>query len=413
MKYRENERGGALLMVLMLVVVFTILGIGLMSMNMSASKQFDKKEEQVQARHQAEMGILHYKAEVEKIVKGYNGAGVEGEKVEDYLKGFCESIYIEEINSPINVGIGTYMVDGMDNKPLICGSLSSDTTEITLKVKSIGRTSQGTSKTIEADITVSQNDGMDGENNGNGSIVAPPSIEENYSGKLIEINEIPESGLNTPDSYKINKEKGEVNNVDWKLGGSLLFTKSTDFNVNKNSISDIQIGKDFSLKISKIGHGMSNQTTISVGQNFTNDGSLTIGNGHDSNVKMQVGGNFTTKGTHEYGRNFGSDVEIVIGGNFTGTGSPLIGSGIEKKVCIVVHGDIEFPLVNVIGNSQLYVLGKSKTTWNGHVYNEGHKFGKQDLNCPVGGIPADPETSQPPTTEPEWIVMPNVNADYK
>ena len=48
-------------MVLLLVVVFTILGMGLLSINISSTKQFNKKEEQVQARHLAEMGILHYK----------------------------------------------------------------------------------------------------------------------------------------------------------------------------------------------------------------------------------------------------------------------------------------------------------------------------------------------------------------
>ena len=56
-KIRGNEHGNALLMVLMVVVVFTILGVGLLSMNASASKQFDKKEEQVQARHRRRWGF--------------------------------------------------------------------------------------------------------------------------------------------------------------------------------------------------------------------------------------------------------------------------------------------------------------------------------------------------------------------
>ncbi len=64
----KNERGGALLLVLMLVVIFSVLGMGVLMLNISASKQLSKKEEQIQARHLAEMGIMHYKAEVEKIV---------------------------------------------------------------------------------------------------------------------------------------------------------------------------------------------------------------------------------------------------------------------------------------------------------------------------------------------------------
>jgi len=69
MKYKNNEHGGALLMVLLLVFVFTILGMGLLTMNISSAKQFNKKEEQVQARHQAEMGILHYSAEINEKIK--------------------------------------------------------------------------------------------------------------------------------------------------------------------------------------------------------------------------------------------------------------------------------------------------------------------------------------------------------
>ena len=67
-----NERGSALLIVLMLVVIFTVLGLGLLTMNISASKQFSKKEEQVQARHMAEMGLLHYKKEINNEVMSYS-----------------------------------------------------------------------------------------------------------------------------------------------------------------------------------------------------------------------------------------------------------------------------------------------------------------------------------------------------
>ncbi len=71
MKIKNNENGSALLMVLLLMLVFTILGMGLLTMNISAAKQFNK-EEQVQARHFAEMGVLHYKADVEELVEVNN-----------------------------------------------------------------------------------------------------------------------------------------------------------------------------------------------------------------------------------------------------------------------------------------------------------------------------------------------------
>ena len=102
-KLRGNEHGNALLMVLMVVVVFTILGVGLLTMNASASKQFDKKEEQVQARHQAEMGVLHYKAELNEMLVAHNVAlktiGNEEKRVEELKrllssqnKSFCSEL---------------------------------------------------------------------------------------------------------------------------------------------------------------------------------------------------------------------------------------------------------------------------------------------------------------------------------
>lgn len=68
MKFIKTQKGYALLLVMLLVVLFTILGMGLLTMNMNASKQFNLKEEQVQARHLAEMGLLHYQSVLEKSV---------------------------------------------------------------------------------------------------------------------------------------------------------------------------------------------------------------------------------------------------------------------------------------------------------------------------------------------------------
>ncbi|XKE96010.1 hypothetical protein LG326_06865 [Metaplanococcus flavidus] len=69
MKTFKNEKGYALLMVLMLILLFTVLGMGLMATNMNSATQFNTKEEQVKARHQAEMGVLHYKAQLISIVE--------------------------------------------------------------------------------------------------------------------------------------------------------------------------------------------------------------------------------------------------------------------------------------------------------------------------------------------------------
>ncbi len=69
MKFKNGEKGYALISVMLIVILFTIMGMSLFTMNMNAAKQFDTKEKQVGARHQAEMGILHYKMEVEEIIR--------------------------------------------------------------------------------------------------------------------------------------------------------------------------------------------------------------------------------------------------------------------------------------------------------------------------------------------------------
>ncbi|MGE6487532.1 type IV pilus modification PilV family protein [Paenisporosarcina sp. NPDC076898] len=62
----KNQKGYILLIVLMLVMVFSVLGISLMSLNITSAKQFDSKEKTVQARHAAEMGAQHYRAYIVK-----------------------------------------------------------------------------------------------------------------------------------------------------------------------------------------------------------------------------------------------------------------------------------------------------------------------------------------------------------
>ncbi|EMF47988.1 hypothetical protein B481_0541 [Planococcus halocryophilus Or1] len=48
MKPIRNEKGYALLFVMLLVVLFTIMGMGLFTMNMNAAKQFSMKENKLE-----------------------------------------------------------------------------------------------------------------------------------------------------------------------------------------------------------------------------------------------------------------------------------------------------------------------------------------------------------------------------
>ena len=96
----QNEKGYALLLVMLLVVLFTLMGMGLLAMNMNAAKQFNAKEEQVQARHQAEMGVLHYQAEIEKnfqpVIEDKSVFCVSLENLKQQVKGEHYSISASE-----------------------------------------------------------------------------------------------------------------------------------------------------------------------------------------------------------------------------------------------------------------------------------------------------------------------------
>lgn len=97
MKFKNNENGYALLMVILLVLLFTTLGMGLLAMNINASKQFNVKEDQVQARHLAEMGILHFQAELEEKVNSWGNKNIEN--ICDNITGLSKQQSAELQNS--------------------------------------------------------------------------------------------------------------------------------------------------------------------------------------------------------------------------------------------------------------------------------------------------------------------------
>ncbi|AOV07590.1 hypothetical protein [Sporosarcina ureilytica] len=161
---RKDERGSTLLIVLLLVAVFSILGIGLLSMNISASKQFNKKEEQVQARHLAEMGVLHYQAMISDMVndikfkKYYDSDGnyLKDKSEREYKQAVCNAANIGDVNSD-DLEIGAYFVERDASKNIVCGDIQSDTEYLIMYIKSTGEVSKDTksSKEVEAEIMLS------------------------------------------------------------------------------------------------------------------------------------------------------------------------------------------------------------------------------------------------------------------
>ncbi len=153
MKITNNERGSALLLVLLLLLVFSILGVGLLSMNISAAKQLNKKEEQVQARHLAEMGVLHYKAEVKKmienhnvIIKGFNNSSISKEQLEEKIS-LQKNIFCSNLVKKSMIKEDEYKVSLAETPNCL------DSGEINLLAISIGKPGSIGEAKIEAKLT--------------------------------------------------------------------------------------------------------------------------------------------------------------------------------------------------------------------------------------------------------------------
>jgi len=168
MRINNNESGYALIMSMVLILVFTILGMGLLSMNISASKQFNKKEEQVQARHVAEMGILHFNAEVTKQwndtvnsinsdIKTFNNSSTKNDlmistiksKIAEKNNNFCENI--KGLIVDVNIQEKKYVVK-TKNKELLCNSKASESTEWVFDIESTSFRDIENIKSILAEI---------------------------------------------------------------------------------------------------------------------------------------------------------------------------------------------------------------------------------------------------------------------
>ena len=61
MKNFKNENGMALVTVLLMITVFSILGMAVISLSISNTKQVAKTEQEMQAVDLAEMGVVYYK----------------------------------------------------------------------------------------------------------------------------------------------------------------------------------------------------------------------------------------------------------------------------------------------------------------------------------------------------------------
>lgn len=347
----NNERGGALLMVLMLVVVLTVLGMGLMSMNISASKQFDKKEEQVQARHQAEMGLLHYKLEIKDEIKKYSFVKGKNETKEKALERSRNELcdIISAIEPPFNLNNGSkYATKRKD----ICGK--SPDGGVFLELSSEG-TSNKTSKLIT----------------GTASFTPPNIIDEVDGGIIPGKPQLPEG--ENPQPELPNNDSA----VDVEVNGPVITKKETQ-----------SFGG--SLVINK---APNNQKTFEV------EG----GNGYNLTVAKDfyIGGDFHSQ-NHSC---------ITVKGDLTILGKSYLGN----KSVIVVYGNAYFEAIPELqnDNSKIYVAGNTflgKPPEKTANYKKKPSFG--DCKKPDDfKYPYEPENPYPSTYQ--WELEDKLNPVYE
>lgn len=311
MKTVKNEKGYALLMVLMLIILFTVLGMGLMATNMNSAKQFTMKESQVQARHYAEMGLLHYQVLIDDVIKEYKFTATK-EKADLAMS----NSRVELCNKIRGIGNvekthvkGSYQVPPVE----LTGCLSTDKGEINVTMKSTGKVDTGKTKLVEGKM-----------------VVAPPVIlasETNpVTGPPIPAKPVNNTGLPT---ITTPPNTGEVKSFV-EIDGPFVISRASyhfeSFVINSSPTVDaLTVGggkNDESLKVEKdlyIGGGVQSQNHICiyVQGNLTILGNIDLG----PHSLILVYGDAYFRGTVKY--NLSNSKIHVIGDTYVGTSKTL------------------------------------------------------------------------------------------
>lgn len=314
----RNEKGSSLLMVIFVVAIVTILGLTLFTVNSSASKQFDNKEKQVQARHLAEMGVEHYKAAVKEKVNIFNDEPIEKKyKIENdksvydhdatmknHISKLCNIIvnvksaeHLSNILENVTT-TGVYSVEE-DDDFLPCDGITGSTTQLVFDIVSTGNAS-GTPKVIEAEVVV--NTFVD---DGSGGGLAPNPDDEGNK------NPYPENPLwaDVWNGHNLPKETCQ-NGVENER--CIMTTTSYDGNAKQELNGNVYNNG----AISFVGW-YTNQSQLIVNGNMFSSTSLKlgVGPGHvNSKVKFVVKGDLIMRGSVDIVNN---DFPVVICGDYS------------------------------------------------------------------------------------------------
>ncbi|MGO4888587.1 pilus assembly PilX N-terminal domain-containing protein [Anaerobacillus sp. MEB173] len=169
-----NEKGAALILVLLITSVFTILGMSLISMNISNTKQVNLREGDLQATNLAEMGI----DSSHNILNKQIALAIDDVKKDpNFRTSNHDRLFCQKLDNRIKLGVfpQTKQVNNESYKYTLSGpsSISCENLEsIKINIKSIGTVGNmsQTQKTINATFTIgneseresSERDGLNG-----------------------------------------------------------------------------------------------------------------------------------------------------------------------------------------------------------------------------------------------------------
>ncbi|WP_084246405.1 hypothetical protein [Planomicrobium okeanokoites] len=383
MKTFKNENGYALLMVLMLILLFTVLGMGLMAMNMNSATQFNTKEEQVKSRHLAEMGVLHYKTEVESIVKNPS--------IKNSLS--C-SDFPEVLNEIIESNVSEYTVRLQTDS--VCDATDK---QMIIKIISEGKAvDESKAKEIEATILISnrsqnENDGETGDDStALGNVPQkPPYPEEDWVRKSA-VTDLDDINSANPSKviYGITNQNPFIADGFVEVLGAVDVNKKSDWTFK----NDLLVAGSFATSTAG-----KNVSTINIDEDFYIGGALHIKN----HTIVNVGSDFIVMG----------DVDFGTKAIFNISGNALFDwkvSNVEPHADITIQNNAYFknPLGTVKNNANFCVKGTA-FLWKGNKWepylstDDGYEgFNESCLGTSINN-----------PGEKEWEVLPGLNAIYK
>lgn len=392
----QNEKGGALLIVLIMMVFFVIIGMTLLSRNLTANKQFTSKEEQVQARHLAEMGVQYYKAVLNrKLVKFNNDKSfiVYKDKLIDHQKSLLN--YKSRLCNLVTE-IPLALHESETGRYKLESTITCEDDKIKIDLNSIGKVN-GTDKQVSALLLISsesENDSVD-----NDELVREVPNKPISPASMKQVFTLDEIGNASAVSviHGITNQNPFTTNAFIELLGSLDMQKKSDWTFNDHLV----VNGSMAMKTAG-----ANISELKVKKGLYIGGAL-----HTANHNIiKIDGDLTIRGNVE----IGTKSEILVRGN------ALFSSVVEvvdTHAQVTIGQDAYFmhPVKNVKNKASLCVKG-SPYLWKNNEWvsyspsdNGYHYF---DLTClgtasPNNGNVADSYGSY------NWVLQPGLNIQYK